>query len=285
MVNILPSHDCIFYVLAPPRFPILVLVEDLVSFSYFFCVPLLKVPPTRARSLEPDSTPITQVPHVLCLAICMVTTLASYEHTFYRLAPLPCSSLSFVQSSRTACCLIKRPTHTSGCPVCCLLHRMHIFTLGSYPISVIESTFAVASLSGEPPTLCTGLYPSIYQHIYARLGTRLLWSCGRSLAPYLLHEWNRPDVLSCIIHPPPSVNRRMVCAPSITGLKRCQTRFIMPNGNRNCFPSISQRDPNLVLSEHVGATLLYLCGCFSFKLFCFCLRGKVVLYIKLSGTI
>ena len=45
-------------------FPILVLAQGLVSFSYFACAPHQIVSPTRARSLEPSSTPLTQAPHV-----------------------------------------------------------------------------------------------------------------------------------------------------------------------------------------------------------------------------
>ena len=87
--------------------------------------------PTRARSLEPTSTPLNTSTPRLCQAICMATFLASHHRITYLVAPLlhwlisSREAIFTMQGSRTACVTRSLP-HTSGCPVRRLLHRMYV---------------------------------------------------------------------------------------------------------------------------------------------------------------
>ena len=139
----------------------------------------------------------------------MVTILASHDRIFYLLAPLLYWLLSSreviftVQGSRTAC-ITQSLTHTSGCPVRRFLHRMYVSPWVATPLMLPSRP----SLPKAWPTIPPHFVPaSILQDIKIstyRFGAPSLWSCGRSLARCLFHEFNRPDLMSCIIHPSPS---------------------------------------------------------------------------------
>ena len=95
--------------------------------------------PTRARGLQPTSTPSAQLRYVCDRRFCMVTILASHDRIFYILAPLlhwllPSRELIFtVQGSRTAC-IARSLTHTSEYPVRNFLHRMYVSSWEATPL-------------------------------------------------------------------------------------------------------------------------------------------------------
>ena len=99
-----------------------------------------------------------------------------------------------MQGSRTACITQKKRTHKSGCPVSIFFRHIIYVSPWVTPPLMLPSR---PSLPKAWPTIPPHFEPDfiiqdIYQDIYVPLGAPSFWSCGRSDARCLFHEYKWP---------------------------------------------------------------------------------------------
>jgi hypothetical protein len=179
----------------------------------------------------------------------MVTFLASHDRIFYLLAPLLYWLLSSreviftVQGSRTAC-ITQSLTHTSGCPVRRVLHRMYVSPWVATPLMLPSRP----SLPKAWPTIPLHFVPaSILQDIKISTYRLVLLLFG-----HVVGHWQGVCFMSAVgldfivmHHPPLPFIRRMACAPSVGDFRMMSGQISTAQWKSVMFSGYLTTRPNL----------------------------------------